>query len=389
MSIDFRGLRPRSDDPLAQVFTELQKKFAKFITSQQTELIDSDNEDIYTDGQDMDSVIKYHSELSSQTRFTFEKKYYPAGDGRLIKLWLRNKDLGNEVKDRSGQGHTAELFGDPTLVDGTLDLGIHTQGPKSIARRMNRPTSDFQNLEWMQVTDHADLRVISLTIGISIFIRVRFQSLSDQGGHAPTLYEKVDDSTPNNAYMLQAKSDGRLVFIVKKGGVIYAKETAAPTVTAGTVYDIWAAFDLADNSLHIYVDGVEKTVTDFIGNVNWQVTLTHHDLYIFRRGLGDDGGFVYGDFYDLKIMPEYVVSVQDVQYHFNNKWTISNIAFGHVMITNYWSTFGTGGIGTTPLCSFSEVSFSPASFNVCIAGGGGIPGIDSYDDLFYDPTFFD
>ena len=219
MSTDFRGLKPRSDDPLAQVFTELQKKFAKFITAQQTELIDSDNEDIYTDGQDMDSVIKYHSELSSQTKFAFDKKSYPAGDANLIKLWLRGSDLGNTVKDRSAYHHPATIYGDPTLVNGTLDLGIHTHGVKSIARRMNRPTSDFQNLEWLQVPDHADLRINALTIGISIFIRVRFQSLADQGGRAPTLFEKLDDSTPNNAYMLQAKADGRLVAVFRKGGM--------------------------------------------------------------------------------------------------------------------------------------------------------------------------
>ena len=148
-------------------------------------------------------------------------------------------------------------------------------------------------------------------------------------------------------------------------------------------------FDIADNSVHIYVDGTERTTSLFAGTVNWQTTLTNHDLFIFRRGQGDEVGFVYGDFYDIKYYPEFVVSDLDVNRHFQNKWTISPIAFGHVMITNYWATFGTGGIGTTPICSFSEVSFSPASFNVCTSGGGGIPGIDSYDDLFFDPVFFD
>jgi len=369
VSIDFRGLKPRSDDPLAQVFTELQKKVAKFITSQQTDLIDSDNEDIYTDGQDMDSVIKYHSELSSQQLFSFDKKFFPPSDAVMVKGWWRSLDLGNEVKDRSSNNHTAQLYGDPTLVDGTIDLGIHTKGTKSIARRMNRPTSEFQNLEWMQIPDHADFRISSLTTGISIFTRVRFQGLDVNGNRDPTIFEKLDDSTPNNAYMLQAKSDGRLVFIVKKGGTTYAKETTAPTVASGAVYDIWAVFDIADNSIHIYVDGTERAVSNFAGTVNWQTTLTNHDLFVFRRGLGDDGGFVYGDFYDLKYYPEYVVSNLDVQYHFNNKWTITNIPFGHVMITNYWATFGT--TPATPLCSFSESSFTTTSFNVCIGGGGG------------------
>jgi len=389
--VDFRGLRPTSNDPLLALFVELQKTVLKKLRDDQVALVDSDNEDIFIDGQDVDSAIKYHSELGSQQLFKFDKKYYPAGDADKIKLWLRARDLGNAVKDRSGQNHTADLYGDPTLVDGTIDLGIHTHGVKSIARRMNRPTSAFQNLEWIQVPDTADLRITPLTVGLSIFIRVRFQSLAQQGGRDPTLFEKVDDSTPNNAYMLQAKSDGRLVFVVKKGGVTYAKETTAPTVLGGGVYDIWAVFDIADNSIHIYLDGVEQTVSNFAGIVNWQTTLTNHDLFIFRRGLGEDGGFVQGDFYDLKYYPEYVVSDLDVQYHFNNKWTISNIPFGQVMIANYWATF-TGGI-SVGVCSFSETSFSPVSFNICIGSGGGggpLPTVtDAYDDTFFDPLFFD
>jgi hypothetical protein len=392
MSVDFRGLRPTSTDPLLALFVELQKSVLKKIRDDQVALLDSDNEDIFSDGQDMDTAIKYHSELGSQQRFTFDKKFYPAGDAQRIKLWLRARDLGNAVKDRSGQNHTAVLYGDPTLVDGTIDIGVHTFGVKSIARRMNRPTSDFENLEWMQVSDTADLRVTPLTVGISIFTRVRFQSLAQNGGRDPTLFEKIDDGTPNNAYMLQAKDDGRLVFVVKKGGVTYAKETTSPTVTAGTVYDIWAVFDIADNSIHIYVDGTERTVSNFAGSVNWQTTLTNFDLFVFRRGLGEDGGFVYGDFYDLKYYPEYVVSDLDVTRHYENKWTISNIAFGHVMITNYWATF-TGVGPTLGLCSFSSVSFSPLSFNICVGsgGGGGPPPVagDGFDDAGFDTLGFD
>ncbi len=387
MSTDFRGLVPVSSDPLAQIITEIQKKLVKQIRDQQLELIDSDNEDIYSDGQDMDSAIKYHSELSSQQLFRFDKKYYPAGDADKIKLWLRSRDLGNYVKDRSGQNHTASLYGDSTLVDGTLDLGIHTYGVKSIARRMNRPTSDFENLEWMQVPDTDDIRLSSLTVGFSWFARVRFNSLAQQGGRDPTLFQKIDDATPNDAYMLQAKADGRLVFIVKKAGVTYAKETTSPTVTAGAVYDIFAVFDLADNSIHIYVDGTERTLSDFTGSVNWQASTTNFDLFIFRRGMGTDGGFVAADFYDLKLYRTYVVSDLDVSYHFINKWTISNIPFGQVMITNYWATFG-GGI-SVGVCSFSPTSFSPTSFNVC--SGGGLPSVggDAFDDSSFDPSAFD
>jgi len=275
-------------------------------------------------------------------------------------------------------------------VDGTIDLGIHNYGVKSLARRMNRPTSDFVNLEWMQVPDTSDLQITGLAVGISIFARVRFNSLAQQDSRSPTIFEKIDDSTPNNAYMLQAKDDGRLVFIVKRAGVTYAKESATPTVLTGSVYDIWAVFDAADNSIHIYLDGIALSLQPFTGAINWQTTLTNHDLFVFRRGLGDTGGFVNGDFYDLKYYPEYVVTDQDVLHHYTNKWTISDIPFGQVMITNYWATFGAAVSGL--VCSFSPVSFSPTSFNICVGGGGGGPAPtpgDAFLDSDYDPMAFD
>ena len=385
MSIDFRGLRPRSDDPLLQIFVELQKKFVKFITSQQTDLIDSDNEDIYSNGQDMDSVIKYHSELSSQQKFTFDKKYYPAGDADLITLWLRGRDLGNYVKDHSGRNHTADLKGDPTLVDGTLDLGIHTQGIKSIARRMNRPTSTYEDREWMEVPNHTDVSVATLTEGISIFIRFRLQAIADQGGRSPTLFQKIDDASANNAYMLQAKSDGRLAFIFKNSGATIAKETATAVLLTGAVYDVWAVFDEADDSLHIYVNGTERPLQNFSGTVNWQESITNFNLQVFRRGPTLKEGFVYGDFYDLKFYREYVVSNIDVLNHYLNKWTISDIPFGHVMIANYWATFGSS-IVVPGICSFSPTSFNPLSFNTCASGG--VSG-DGFDDGQFDPGQFD
>jgi hypothetical protein len=133
-------------------------------------------------------------------------------------------------------------------------------------------------------------------------------------------------------------------------------------------------------------------IRDCAVTVNCHTTLTNFDLYVFRRGLGEDGGFVYGDFYDLKYYPEYVVSDLDVQRHFVNKWTISNIAFGQVMITNYWATFGAGGVIIPPgLCSFSETSFSPISFNICVGSGGGGPPVvaDGFDDAGFDTLGFD
>lgn len=341
MSTDFRGLRPASNDPLLQLFTELQKRFAKFITGQQVDLIDSENEDIYADGQDIDTAIKYHSELSSTHLFNFLPSYFPpfGPDGNVVKTWLRGTNTGNTIKDVSGFDHTATIYGDPTLVNGTIDLGIFAGGGiKSIAMRMNRPTSNYENAEWLQVADHADLQLPSGTIGFSIFVRVRFKSIAQQGGRDATIFEKIDDSTPNNAMMLKCGDHGNLIFVVKKAGVVTAKMTADLTITLDTVYDIFVTFTVSGNVEHIYVNGVDKTLTAFAGVINWQTALTNHDLFIFRRGLDAQEGHVYGDFYDFKTYKDRVLTQTEITRHQTNKWSISNIAFGQVMITDYWAT---------------------------------------------------
>ena len=337
------------------------KRQAKFITQQQLDLVDSDNEDIFTNAQIMETAVKYHSELSSTHKFTFTKNYYPPfePDGNQVKLWLRGNNTGNTTKDFSGFNHTASIYGDPTLVDGTIDLGIHDGGAvKSITRRMNRPTSDYENLEWLQVPDHTDIQFATAATGFSIFIRFRLFSLADQNGRSPTIFEKIDDSTPNNAVMLQAKSDGKLLFIVKKGGTTTAKETAVSTVTTNTVYDVFITFTVSGTVEHIYVNGVDKTLTTFAGAVNWQTTLTNHDLFIFRRGLGTDEGYVYGDFYDFKVYLNRIVNQTEVTQHQTNKWSISNIPFGQVMITNYSATYVVVSIPSFDTISFDSTSFT-------------------------------
>jgi hypothetical protein len=366
MSVDFRGLRPTSNDPLLALFVELQKSVLKKIRDDQVALLDSDNEDIFTDGQDMDTAIKYHSELSTTHYFDFLKEYFPPfePDGDIVRTWIRGTNTGNTTKDISTFNHTASIHGDPTLVDGTLDLGIFDGGAiKSIAMRLNRPTSDFENLEWLSIPDHADIRIGALATGFSIFVRVRLFSLADQNGRSPTIFEKTEDATPTNAYMLQAKSDGKLLFITKKGGTTTAKETAAGTVTTNTVYDIFVTFTVSGAVEHIYVDGVDKTLTTFAGSVNWQTSTTNYDLQLFRRGPDEEEGMVYGDFYDYKYYREKVVSQTEVTHHYTNKWTISDIDFGHVMITNHWATIWEGG-APPGAPSFSAISFSPLSFTV-------------------------
>lgn len=364
MSIDFRGVRPASNDPMLAMFVELQNQVIKQLTKDQVASVASDNEDIYSDGIDTESVIKYHSNFYGAHLFPFTVDYYPPfePDGNQVKLWLRGINTGSSTPDISSFNHNATINGDPTLVDGTIDLGTQTHFTKSIALRMNRPTSAAVNLEWLQVPDHTDLNITTLTTGFSIFTRFRLLSLADQGGKSPTIFEKIDDTTPNNGIMLQVKTDGKLVLIIKRGGTEVVKmETAVGAVTTNTVYDVFLTYTVTGNVAHIYINNIDKTLSAFTGTVNWQTTLTNYDLYIFRRGLGDDGGFVYGDFYDYKMYKERVVTTAEVGYHWTNKWTISNILFGQVEIVDHSATGPTGG-GPVRRPSFTTTSFTATSF---------------------------
>ena len=172
--------------------------------------------------------------------------------------------------------------------------------------------------------------------------------------------------------MLQVKSDGRVVFIVKIGGVTTAKETGMALTPPFSVYDVFVTYAVSGPTIHIYVNGVDQSLNNFTGTVNWQTTLTNHDMYIFQRGAGSNAGFVNGDLYVFKYYKEMVVSSTQVTNHWTNKITISPTAFGECMITNYWATFGGAGVIPT-LCSFSSTSFSSTSFSVC--GPGSPPAL--------------
>jgi len=315
----------------------------------------------------METAIKYHSELSSTHKFTFLKNYYPPfePDGSVVKIWLMGMNTGNTTKDFSGFNHTASIYGDPTLVDGTIDLGIHDgNNVKSIARRMNRPTSDFENLEWLQVPDHADFQVATVTTGLSIFVRFRMKAIADQNSIAATIFQKIDDSTPNNGYMLQVLSDGRLLFVIKDGGTTTAKYAAVGSIVTDTVYDVFLTYTVSGSVLHIYINGVDKSLSNFVGTVTWQDILTNHDLFLFKRGHNsEERGCVYGDFYDFKYYKDRIVTQTEVTHHQTNKWTISDIAFGEVMITNYWATLWAGGAPPGGP-SFTSASFTSTSFTV-------------------------
>ena len=367
-SFDFRGLRVQGNDPQTQFIIELQKTLVKFLLNNQTEALESETEDIYSDAQDMETAIKWHSELSSQQQFTYLANYYPCfePDGDKVTLYLKGRNVGGVLTDYSGFNNTVILDGDPTMVAGPagFDPGIHTHGTKATAIRFNRPTSPFQNEERIRIADATRISIAGQTTGHSIFVRFIAHSLADQNGRSPTIYAKIDDSTspnPNDGTMLELKSDGRLVLIIRDGGsTVVAKETAAGTIVVDQLYDVFVTYAVSGGVPHIYVNGTDKTLANFTGNINWQNELTDHQMWIFYRGAEESEGHVWGDFFTFKYYREMIVSQAQVTNHWNNKVTISPHAFGTTMHANYFATLlpGAGGVGA----SFTTTSFTSTSF---------------------------
>jgi hypothetical protein len=339
MSFNIRTIREISSDPLTKFTNELAKKLSKFLTAQQIDRLE-DKEDIYSDGQDVETVIKYNG-LQSQQKFNFDVEYYSVSepDGDKVKLMLRGRNMGNTITDASGFGNHGIINGDPVLVDGTpFDYGIHTQGVKSVALRINRPTSINVNKEYISIPHNTNLQVSGISTGISYFIRFKIHSIAQQGGRSRRLFEKTDGSNPDNGVQIRVTDTGRLVVILKRATVEYKKQTATSTIAVNTVYDIFITYAVSGNEIKVYINNVDTSLSDFTGDTNWHATTSEMSLNIFRRGEGSTSGHTYGDLYDFILFREKVVSSTEVSRHYANKLTLADIPYGQVAVSNYSSS---------------------------------------------------
>ncbi len=358
MSFDFRTVRQPTNDPVLKYITSLQKQMVKFLTKDQINQLEG-SEDIFGDVQDINSGIKLQTDLNGATTFEFDKEYYPPSepDNNKLKLWIKGYNLGNYMHDFAQFGNVTALNGDPILVDGApFDYGIHTYGVKSVCLRFNRPTSTAENQEYIRVDDNARLRVQGIGTGNSYFIRFKIYSLVQQGGIDRTLFAKKDNNTPTDGVMLKVGSDGRLKFHIKKSGIEYNRQTSVGVITTDTVYDVWVTYTVSGSVQKIYINNVDQSLSD-PGAAGWSGTSSLDDMFVFRRG-SDSSGYVYGDLYDFEMFQEKVVSATEVGRHYTNKWTIADIPFGQVIVSNYWATYGE----STSLTSFTSGSFTTTSF---------------------------
>ncbi len=365
MSFNIRSIREVSDSPNDKFVSHLAYRISKLANEQQTQELEN-KEDIYSSGQDVDTVVKLHSDLTSTKTFTFDVEYYPPTepDGDTVKLWLKGRNMGSTLTDWSGFDNENTINGDPLLIDGTpFDYGIHDGGVKSVCLRFNRPTSQYENEEYVRITDTAAIKMLVSSSSISIFLRFKVKSIADQDGVAITLLSKLDDDTPNYAQMVQISDTGRLRWIIKRGGsVVAAKETATSTIAVDTVYDVWLTYAVSGDAVKIYVNNVDKTLSSYVGSVNWPSTTTDHDMSLMRRGQGTDGGHVYGDLYDYMFIRDHTVTAAEVGYHYTNKWTIANIPFGQVMISDYWATYDETPGGSGDGFGYTSTGFTTTGY---------------------------
>jgi len=366
MSFNLRDIREVSDEPLTKFVSHLAYRIQKLAMEQQTQELEN-KEDIYSNGQDVDTVLRFHS-LTSTKIFDFSLPFYPPLEPDLDKntIWLQGHNMGNSTRDLSCFNNNNWISGDPIIIDGSpFDYGIHTGGTKSLALRFNRVDGsglDHETVYREHIGISHDTRIIlDGSSSMTWFFRVRPLSTGLDEGKRRTIYLKCDQTGTTNSDIIDAvrfsidNINKRLVIQIKRSSTFYSKETAINKFTANNVYDCFITFNAG--TIHCYLSKTgdtsmtDETLSTSSYTEEWGPDLSNREARLFKRGPGANDGAFHGDFYDFKIYRNYTVSQTDANRHRINKWSISDIPFGQVMITDYYSTYredtGTHGYDST------------------------------------------
>lgn len=358
----FRALREQADNVQQQRINELAKKLARFVT--QNEVVNADDEeDLISNGVMHESAVKYNDTFYHVKKYDdWTDKYYPAGDfdGGLLSTYLRGDHIGMTLKDYSQYyNNFAYIFGEPVLKDGNLDQGNLGGKYKALCLRLNRPTSQYVNAEWLQIPDNIKLQINGIATGFSIIIRIRPQSFANQGSLNATIFQKVDDNSPNNATLLEIDNTGRLIWTVRRSSTNYrVKVPIGSAMSTNTIYEVALTYAVSGNALKIYINGSDTSATSDGGSPTWLTDTTNHDAFFFRRGTGASNGFMYSDFYLLKYWKEKILSGTEVSNHNTNKWSISSHAFGAVGVVDHSTPYSVLVTGSFTSGSFTSTSFT-------------------------------
>lgn len=312
---NIRAIREISNDPLTKFVNYMAKKASKNAVKDAVDKLE-DKEDIYSDGKDLESVLRIHDDLQFANKFV-NLLYFPITepDLSLLTLWIRGRNMGNTMTDLSGFANPITLNGDPILVDGSpFDDGINVggSGTKSVALRFNRPTSDLVNQEDIRVADNIRIDSGFISTGISYFIRFRLHSLAQQGGSNIRIFEKSDDNSyvtdPRDGAMLCCNNAGALTVTFMRADAKTEKTTSDNPIIAGTVYDLWITRNQSNGEVKMFINNVQKTLNNSSNNHGWHSPESDTDLSIFSPGGTATYGHAYGDLYDFRIYREKIIT---------------------------------------------------------------------------------
>ena len=95
MSGNIRDIREISNEPLTKFVNRLAKQLSKNVIGDETDKLEN-KEDVYSEGQDVDSVLKFHS-FESGKSFEFLTRYFPPlePDYDKLRVWIQCRNMGN------------------------------------------------------------------------------------------------------------------------------------------------------------------------------------------------------------------------------------------------------------------------------------------------------
>lgn len=308
-----------------------------------------DKPDILQSSETLKSAMGFHgiNDASIEMRYqkiASNKNYYYSLEPDLDKcqvLFFGNKFIDNEItqsqiQDYSFTGKTINVYGSPYRKDSGFDLGYSDSQFKSWSMVFNSPfkkdgvsANPTVNQEHIEIVDHPKLQHVNVGAGISIFMRIKPLSFANQASFNPTLMCKVDDPTATNAKTIRFDTTGKLQFSYKIGATQHKKQTVN-SFTLGNWMDIWTIYQTSGNVTSIYVNNVSQSTTT-PSDLSFPSSASQN-MQILRRSSIDSGGHVNCEIHYMVIFVNKVVNATEINNHWTNKLSITNIPFGSVGI---------------------------------------------------------
>ena len=319
------------------------------VRNQQTLVTDPDSQRIHMESR---SRIKYYDCFNQMQVIPIDRQFrYPLEpDYNDLQLWYRFDQTGNQLDDRSLFDNHAQIIGDPKCVEG-LSYGLFGG---NIALQLDGENDYFLAPEG----NIGAGRIAELSTGFAICTVIYPHSLLSLTGGSPSLFQKVDENDGTWGYMGKIQDDGKIFFSVTVDGAGTTKETTTsplgtPSGGGGPFdfleddyhptdfhagpqnfllnedwYIIWFLSDMdSPPNLEIYVDNAQMTLQ----NSSLSDALPQTDIHdtIIGAGTGGGTGHYNGIYQDYRFMKR-PVTPTEIGNHYDNKISISDIAYGEV-----------------------------------------------------------